>query len=185
MFLKFREEVWDLLESEYENSEAYLSKWLVNKNYCRRAAEKSLRDHKEWRKEHKIDGIGAEETGELEEVLPIERGGFDKDGRPILIFRAGRVNAKAFLNKVPENRERLGRYAVKQIEAGIQACREQHGRTNGVAHQMVGILDMAGFPVWQLASTTGISRCWFFGKKSYLARKLNTKASSLGPLRLK
>jgi hypothetical protein len=160
VFLQFRERVSDIIESEYEKTEAYLSKWLIPNNFNLNVAEKTFRNHKNWRQEKGIDGILDEDMSEIEEMFPFAVAGFDKVGRPLLFMKIGGCNLKEALDN--GGRDKLIRYTVKQFETAAVLCKRQHARTSGEAHEFVGIVDMEGFSFRHVTSTSGKKKYYFY-----------------------
>lgn len=126
-----------------DSSDAFLTKWLIARNYDVEQAEKMLLQSLEWRRLHKVDDILA--THKLAEVLTkyysLCRCGTDKLGCPLWISSQGRIDYKGILNSVTKKEfSRSMIYLMEIMSRDIQLEKERTGR---LITQQTCIFDVA------------------------------------------
>jgi hypothetical protein len=157
---ELRDLTTDILEGDYEIKDDFLIKWIRYKNHDVKKAEQALRGNKKWKQEMKIDSLLEEKFPDLEEFLPIERPGFDKEGCPILAVKMYKdMDVRKIIN-APDGKERVTKYMLQQAEIGAAAVKKQHFATNGKVNQVIFVISIEFSPskaFTQLASGAVIS----------------------------
>ncbi|TGZ64022.1 hypothetical protein CRM22_006567 [Opisthorchis felineus] len=140
------------LNHDQSSSRPNLIRWLRSRNWNEVEAEKMLRAHISWRREHEVDTILSwyQMPEVIDKYFPGGICGEDKEGRPLFIAPVGRVDPKSFLKAT--NRLEFLQSRIFQMEHILHVTLpEATARAGKEIDQLTVIMDMQGLGLKHLS----------------------------------